>query len=36
MVINEPKNIEHDHEMPEERYISPQKMQNIIDDLKII
>ena len=35
-VTNEAKNIEHDKEIPKERYISPVKRQKIIDDLRLM
>ena len=33
MVTSETDNIEHDKEIPKERYISPEKRQKTIDDL---
>ena len=35
-VTNETESIEHDKEIPKERYISPEKRQEIIDDLRLI
>ena len=35
-VINETKNIEHNKEIAKEKYISPEKRQNLIDDLRLI
>ena len=35
-VTNKAKNIEHDKEIPTERYISPEKRQKIIDDLRLM
>ena len=35
-VTNGTENIAHDKGIPKERYISPQKRQNIIDDLRLI
>ena len=33
---NEAKNIGLDKEIPEKRYISPEKTQKVIDDIKLI
>ena len=35
-VAYEIENIEHDKEIPKERYISPEKKQRITDDLRLI
>ena len=35
-VTNEAKNIGIDREIPKEKYISPEKRQKIIDDLRLI
>ena len=35
-VTNGTESIEHDKEIPKERYISPEKRQKIIDDVRLI
>ena len=35
-VTNETENVEQDKEIPKERYISSEKRQKIIDDLRVI
>ena len=35
-VRNENENNEHDKEIPKKRYISPEKRQQIINDLRLI
>ena len=36
IVINETKNIGLDRELAKERYISPEKRQKLIDDVRLI